>query len=173
MNQPRNKVFRLLSLSGLGLLILVSFGLLLVPHLTPYKWLFVSGPSVQVRFGLLSPDVSKLSVGDYVLLTWLGTKPDPNGITRLKPGLKLVKRVACLAGHRLRITDGAAECDGKYIGHIRHRSMEGTPLTPFYFEGTVPEGQVFLLGDHFFSYDSRYFGPIPLSWLRGVLAFWI
>lgn len=173
MNQPRNKVFRIFCRCGLGLLILISSMLLLVPHLTVYKWVFVSGPSVHVRLGLLSPDISSLTVGDYVLLTWRSEGPEPNGITRLKPGLKLIKRVGCLSGHQLRITDGGVECDGKYIGHIRHQSMNGTFLTPYYFDGPVPEGQVFLLGDHFFSYDSRYFGPVPLQWLHGVLAYWI
>lgn len=147
----------------------MSLTIMLVPRLTGYRWLLVSGASVRIHFGLLSPGVPALVEGDYVLMSWQGK--DHNEVSHLKSGLKLVKRVGCLPGHRLRVTDTAAECDGKYIAHMRDRRMDGRPLKPFYFDGMLSNDQVFLIGDHFYSYDSRYFGPVPLGWLRGVVIF--
>lgn len=156
----------------IALLAVISFTLLLVPKLTPYKWLLVTGESVKAHFGLLAPGVPEtLALGDYVALVWQGE--DPNHIERLKPGTGLVKRVGCLPGQHLRVTAKEVDCDGKILGLVREFSLSGKRLAPALFDGIIPQGLVFLVGDHPASYDGRYFGLVPMGNLRGKLLVFV
>ena len=104
-------------------------------------------------------------------LIWQGE--DPNRIERLKPGTGLVKRVGCLPGQHLRVTVMEADCDGKFLGWVREFSLAGKRLAPALFDGIIPPGMVFLVGDHPASYDGRYFGLVSVSVLRGKLVVFV
>lgn len=104
----------------------------------------------------------------------------------------LAKRVVALAGDKVTYENGmllvnGTQVSGKSLGkgqyagalrvYPRQARLMGTTfqvLAPqsgqdrLYFQGEVPSGHVFLMGDNWAeSYDSREFGPIPFSSLRG------
>lgn len=80
----------------------------------------------------------------------------------------LIKTVAAVGGQRV---DIAAEVivDGRPIEQSRlvGRDGRGRLLRP-YRGGTVPAGEVFLHSAFVGSWDSRYFGPVPVSGILGL-----
>ena len=85
-------------------------------------------------------------------------------------GQLLVKRVAALAGDDVGILDGVLVVNGTPVPerYVNHDLMDSVYFGPV----TVPPDTVFVLGDNrSSSVDSRRFGPVPLSDVRGrVLA---
>jgi len=77
----------------------------------------------------------------------------------------IVKRIGCMPGDTLTNNGAKFYCNGKFLGKAR----EDDRHQPFVFNGTVPPGQVFLVGDQEGSYDSRYFGFKPLADIEVVL----
>lgn len=168
----RKKLLKAAKIAVGGLIVTVSLLVILVPQCTGCKWIMVSGQSVHIKLGLISRGLPRALVsGQYVMFTWHGE--DHNGIEKLKQGLSLVKRVTCLPGQHLKVTPTKAKCDGKEIGHVRDKTMDGKTITPALFDGVIPPGQVFLMGEHYFSYDSRYFGLVPQGWIQGVIRYHI
>jgi signal peptidase I len=78
-----------------------------------------------------------------------------------------VKRVIATEGQQVDIRDGAVYVDGRRIAepYVHGANTEtGSIEMPF----TVPKGYVWLMGDNRTnSTDSRWFGPVPLSTVRG------
>lgn len=68
---------------------------------------------------------------------------------------KLVKRVSGKEGDVIDIKWGELFINEQSIGKIRETSLSGTPLTPIDWK-EIPEGYLFVKGDHPDSYDSRY-----------------
>jgi type IV secretory pathway protease TraF len=150
----------------LAILVATAFAVAVLPRVTGYRWLWVHGPSVNVTLGLLKPgSPEQLRTGEYVLMTWKGV--DPNGVSKLQEGTAIVKKVGCLPGQRLKVTMRQADCDGIKVGHIRHETIDGKPISPALYDGVIPPGKVFLLGEHYYSYDSRYFGLVSFERLQG------
>lgn len=84
---------------------------------------------------------------------------------------QLIKRVIATAGQTVDVRDGKVWVDGKALDepYIHGAvNMPGTVALPV----VVPEGYVWLMGDNRpNSGDSRFFGPRPVSSVRG-RAFW-
>jgi signal peptidase I len=99
-------------------------------------------------------------VGEIVVLD------DPTGSVPT-----LIKRVIATEGQVVDIVDGRVIVDGVPLDepytHGRPTEPQTVPM-PY----TVPEDSVWLMGDNRTnSQDSRYFGAVPVSEVRG-LAFW-
>ncbi len=77
----------------------------------------------------------------------------------------IVKRIGCMPGDRLVSNGYNFYCNGDYLGEAK----TDAPYAPFDFNGSVPPGKVFLVGDKDTSYDSRYFGFKPLNEIETVL----
>lgn len=79
----------------------------------------------------------------------------------------LIKQVAALAGAHI-IVGHSVAIDGVPLPNsiLRAHDGEGRALAPF-VGGIVPEGAAFLHSGFEGSYDSRYFGPVPLDGVLG------
>jgi conjugative transfer signal peptidase TraF len=92
----------------------------------------------------------------------------------LRPGLcpggfgPLIKTVVAVAGHRVDVTDRVA-IDGVPIPRSRiiERDAQGRSLRHDQ-SGMVRPGEVYLHSDFIGSWDSRYFGPAPVSGVLGL-----
>jgi signal peptidase I len=107
------------------------------------------------------------------------TRPQVGQIIVFQPPLPVhedfVKRIVAVGGETVYMRDGRVYVDG----HLQpepylppawrdHFTMLSGPVV-------VPKGDVWVLGDHrAASEDSRYFGPVPISSIRGeaILVWW-
>lgn len=162
------------------------------PSLVSGQRLFV----LRAAYGLTLPGVDRTvalwkvpDVGDVVI------------IESPVDGLDLVKRVVGVPGDVIEVRDGVLWRNGNAVEHeelgscdpVRHVSYDpecrvieekigerswrtsrdelggyGADMAPV----TVPEGHVFIMGDHRDrSNDSRAFGPVPVTLLRGRVLF--
>lgn len=162
------------------------------PSLVSGQRLFV----LRAAYGLTLPGVDRTvalwnvpDVGDVVI------------IESPVDGLDLVKRVVGVPGDVIEVRDGVLWRNGDAVQHedlgscdpVRHVSYDpecrvteekigqrswhtsrdelggyGADMAPV----TVPEGDVFIMGDHRDrSNDSRAFGPVPVTLLRGRVLF--
>jgi conjugative transfer signal peptidase TraF len=80
----------------------------------------------------------------------------------------LIKTVIAVAGQHVEI-GVSVSVDGRGVSSssLALRDGKGRPLTPFP-SGILPPGYVFLHSAFPGSYDSRYFGPVPISGILGL-----
>ncbi|NPV76218.1 MAG: type IV secretory pathway protease TraF [Anaerolineae bacterium] len=71
-----------------------------------------------------------------------------------------VKFLACNEGQLLERSNDQFFCDGKYFADARLHSKKGELLPQFSYDGQIPEGMAFVLGDGQNSFDSRHFGLV-------------
>jgi conjugal transfer pilin signal peptidase TrbI len=83
-------------------------------------------------------------------------------------GLHYTKQVAGLPGDVIEIKEGNLYVDGGLIGPLLPKTTQGLKLTPLAI-GIVPQGSVFVIGDHPRSFDSRYqeFGLVKTAHIKG------
>ncbi len=91
---------------------------------------------------------------------------------RFYPNEVLVKKVVCMEGDHLVVKDREYYCNGKYLCTAKKFSRRGERLENFKFNGKIPQGMLFLMGPHKDSYDSRYYGFIPIDKVSKVLPLW-
>ncbi len=147
---------------------------------------------VKYPYGLTLP------TADEALVTW--SRPEVGDVVILSSpidGTDLVKRVVGLPGDRVAIRDGEVFVNGQALatgttgdcpppteeeGCVWTEERSGpvrwqTRRSPYSVPEThppiiVPQGAVYVLGDHRDrSNDSRYFGPVTVSRVRGRVAF--
>lgn len=84
----------------------------------------------------------------------------------------LLKPVAAVAGDQVRVTAEGASVNGRRVANTRLQRVDGAGrLLPRNQVGlhTVAPGEVWLLSSYnAYSFDSRYFGPLPVASVRGV-----
>lgn len=84
----------------------------------------------------------------------------------------LLKEVAGMPGDSIRIEGGRILVNGRPLPHstIKESDSQGRPvpirMSPT--DGNIPAGHAFLLAPHDGSFDSRYFGFVPLAGLQRV-----
>lgn len=78
----------------------------------------------------------------------------------------MLKRVVALPGDTLRVVGDVAYVNGEESDVVPDAIVGGD--TRVFFDGTVPDGAVYVLGDNRpVSLDSRFVGPVPLETIRG------
>ena len=90
----------------------------------------------------------------------------------LPPGASLLKVVVALPGDDVCIDEVSFRVDGRFVGSVVSRDSAGRALAPFRFCGAVPEGQAFVATRAWLSFDSRYFGPVPVASLTVAVPLW-
>ncbi|EGQ8101728.1 S26 family signal peptidase [Vibrio alginolyticus] len=75
----------------------------------------------------------------------------------------LVKAVGCISGDTLQSRGIHFYCNGESLAMATIDNNDNPDLIPATFNGEIPEGYFFALGTHPLSYDSRYFGLVPVK----------
>ena len=88
----------------------------------------------------------------------------------LPPGALLVKPVVAAATDSVCTEGDTLTVNGAPFGAIRTADTRGRPLPRDERCGPLSEGQVFVASHLATSFDSRTFGPVPLSDLRGTVT---
>jgi signal peptidase I len=128
-------------------------------------------PDEYVLIDKLTPHWAAYARGDIVVL-------QPPAAFAETGGVPFIKRVIGLAGDRIQLKDGVVYVNGTpldepYVFTERGLRQPTNPTRAAASEWLVPDGGLFVLGDHRgSSSDSRSFGPIAISdvigraWLR-------
>ncbi len=109
-------------------------------------------------FWSLSPDKNKINTDTYIRANQDIHIPGYD----CSP-CSIVKRVGCLPGQHLRNAGRNFYCNDRLLG----QALKGK--NHYIFNGTIPEGRYFIIGDSEKSYDSRYFGLIEEEKIDAVL----
>lgn len=94
------------------------------------------------------------------------------------PGMReaLLKAIAAYPGDLVAVTDHGVSINGKLwpLSKWRASDSRGRPLPAFRKTLRIRPGMVWVMGIHPDSFDSRYFGEIPATWIADRLrAFWV
>ena len=120
-------------------------------------------PSLKHRVYWLAREPDRVKRGDYVLFHY------PERVTRLARGevSDLMKILGCDEGDILTV-DGTKNyyCNGEYLVRAKDVSLNGERIENFKFNGPIPAGFMFVVGQHKDSYDSRYFGLVEKNRIR-------
>lgn len=119
--------------------------------------------SVSFTIGLLDKNNKDIRKGEYFAFEFLAVKDDD------RYGQHFVKRLGCMEGEYLVTKGRDFFCDGKFIGRAKEFSMEGKPLPVFIFDGYVPPGRLFAVGEIRDSYDSKFWGFVAKEWVLGTV----
>ena len=120
----------------------------------------------SVRYSLLWEVGGTGAKGDYVNV------PLPLQFRKEGRPPRMTKRIGCVGGELLSYERGQHYCNGEWLGSVLKYGSDGRPLTPFVWNGLIPAGKVYLVGDDPRSYDSRYLGFFDQSQtirLKGLL----
>lgn len=85
----------------------------------------------------------------------------------MPPDVPLLKRAAALAGERVCRTGGRMQWPGHAVWALA-RDRRGAPLPVWSGCRRLAKDEVLVLGETPTSFDSRYFGPVRRTRLRGV-----
>ena len=113
--------------------------------------------SLDHRVFLLRPVPARIETNDYLVFRHRDLAQVHQGLGANRE--RMIKRVGCRPGEWLQVdADHRFTCDGRPLGQALSTDSQGRPLPRFTHNGLVPAGQLFLVGTHPRSYDSRYFG---------------
>ncbi len=100
--------------------------------------------------------------------------PRSIGLFRLKVrnpywdyGAVFAKRFVGCPGDELRTEGAEFYLNDKRIAVASGHDSKGVAVASFRFDGVIPAGSYFVLGDGEKSYDSRYWGFVRRSWIVG------
>ena len=82
-------------------------------------------------------------------------------------GAVFAKRFVGCPGDELRTEGEKFYLNGERIAVASRHDSKGEAVESFRFDGVIPAGSYFVLGDGERSYDSRYWGFIRKSWIVG------
>lgn len=147
----------------------MSFPTLSIPLTRTRLVRFLTLAAIVAAISTIEPRVvlEKTHSVKYRALLILGGEPHKGDYVNLQIQHPLIernrrvtitKRIGCVAGEKLSFHDDRFYCNQELLGGVLKKTWRGEPLTAFAWSGPVPQGKVFLIGDHPRSFDSRYFG---------------
>ena len=112
---------------------------------------------------------AQLEVGDYVIAQLPRDIAAFAANRRYLPRrVPVLKRIAATAGQRVCVRDGTVLIDGAAVATTLTRDGKRRRLTAWSHCRKLETGELFLLNARApSSFDSRYFGPIDVSFVRG------
>lgn len=119
--------------------------------------------SVDYVLGILDVADKEPRVGEYFGFYFLADERDD------RYGERFVKLLGCEAGDLLETQSRDFYCNGKYIGTAKEYSLKGKPLPVFVYNGVIPEGCLFAVGESRDSYDSKIWGFVKKEWVIGTV----
>ncbi|HEL5339992.1 TPA: S26 family signal peptidase [Stenotrophomonas maltophilia] len=132
----------------------------------------VYNPTDSVPVGwyrIRSADVAALAAGDIVLVR---LPPDATQLAArrgyLPANVPLLKRVGAVAPQRVCVLGASVNIDGVPAAALLRTDRRGRPLSAWRQCRPLQAGEVFLVGAHPASFDSRYFGPIDAAAVLGI-----
>ena len=141
--------------NGLWLKIILLASLFIPVHVFMHNLVIVTTPSIEPKIlWTLSGSPNKGEFGLFEIANPLIA----DGSTH-----RLTKMVGCSPGELLHTKYPHFFCEGKLIATAKTHSPDGRELPKFIFNGPIPLGKVFMLGQHENSFDSRYLGFIDLN----------
>ncbi len=155
---------------------LAGTALIALPVWNPPNIRLIWNASASVPVGLY-----RIVPGNHVEVTDLAVVMPPDGLAGflderryLPRGLPLLKRVLALGGTEVcRVANAIIAYDMSY-GRALERDREGRPLPVWQGCRTLADGEAFFMNwDSPDSFDSRYFGPLPVTTIVGkALPLW-
>lgn len=134
--------------------------LLVAGTLIPYKISVTLTPSLKHRVYWLIRNPDKVVRGDYVLFR----HKELSARMGMKKSEDVMKILGCNEGDLLTVdAEKKFYCNGEYLVRAKDISLKGEQLQYFVFNGTIPKGVMFVMGQHKDSFDSRYFGFVDKS----------
>ena len=127
-------------------------------------------PSLPLGLYWLSPG-RPVAVGTLVALP---VPPDVQDLVRdrkyLPPRALLIKPVVALSSDRVCTDGGTLVVNGSVLGAVPTEDSAQRPLPHANGCGPLHKGQVFLASHYPKSFDSRTFGPVSLTQIRGTVT---
>ncbi|MBZ9803406.1 S26 family signal peptidase [Mesorhizobium sp. ES1-6] len=149
---------------------LAGTALIALPATIGYAPRFIWNASASVPLGLYRVEPGRrIDVGDLAVVM----PPEPSaGLLAergyLPRGVRLLKHVLALGGATVCRRGAAIITDGKVYGYARERDRKGRWLPVWQGCRVLADGEVFLMNrDVADSFDSRYFGPLPVTAIVG------
>lgn len=144
--------------------------LLVLPTFCKPDIRFIWNASASVPVGLY-----RIVPGNHVDVTDLAVVIPPDGLAGyldergyLPRGVPLIKRVLALGGTTVCRSGSAIVAYGMTYGEARTQDTRGRPLPVWQGCHAIGDGDAFFMNwDSPDSFDSRYFGPLPLSIVVG------
>lgn len=134
--------------------------LLVAGTLLPYKFSVTLTPSLKHRVYWLTRYPDRVEKGDYVLFS----HRELSARMGIKKSDNVMKILGCNEGDLLTVdSEKKFYCNGEYLVRAKDVSLKGEALQHFVFNGTIPKGVMFVMGQHKDSFDSRYFGFVEKS----------
>jgi conjugative transfer signal peptidase TraF len=167
MPHHRSRAFRLVAE-----ILLFSCMLIAVASVAARLFLWNISPSVPRGLYLLRRG-STLGMGSLVSFL-----PPPAAAqiiearSYLPRGAGLLKRIVASPGDQVCIDEHTYRVNGARIGDVLTVDSAGRSLRPFRVCGPVSVGEAFVATSARLSFDSRYFGPVPLSSLVQAVPVW-
>jgi len=147
-------------------LFLIIFAVVVAGTVIPRRIGIILTPSLAHRIFWVSKDPQQVGRGDYVffedaeLARKVGKPEHPN----------IFKLIRCDEGDILTVdAEKRFSCNGEFLGAAKDYSLKGEKMQYFAFNGKIPKGFMFVMGEHKDSYDSRYFGLKEKSRVRAKL----
>ena len=131
-------------------------GLLLAGILLPSKFTVTLTPSLEYRVFFLKRFFAPAEItrGRYVMFDL----PDNFADLVSEKNLPVIKEVVGIEGDRLEVFGMSFFCNGMPIGKAKQYSLKGERIEHFTESTVIPEGKLFVVGQHKDSLDSKYFG---------------
>lgn len=154
----------------------VLSALAVLPLVTRFDPRLIYNPTASAPRGWYTVrPIHRARIGDFVIVhlpKTIASLADSRGY--LPSNVPLLKRVGAIAGQWVCETSGVLRIDGAVVAKIRAADHAGRRLTSWSGCRVLRDDELFLLSMSSSSFDSRYFGPLPLSALRGAaIPLWV